>query len=138
MIVKLSWHSKVSLLAKVFIWRVLIGGLPLGLALKRRGLATSNCFFCIVQMEDRTHHCVQYLIACQIWSYISQIWQVLSWCYLTPRPWLFAQFTQVDPKNQRWALGIIFLFLRYWGLCHNWDMHNAFVFDGRHVIKAYV
>ena len=31
-----------------------------------------------------------------------------------------------------------FLFLRYWGLHHNWDMHNAFVFDGRHGVKAYL
>ena len=28
-----SWPSKLPLVAKVFIWRVLIGGLPLGLAL---------------------------------------------------------------------------------------------------------
>ena len=33
---------------------------------------------------------------CQIWTYISQIWQVLSRCYLTPRLWVFAQFTQAD------------------------------------------
>ena len=33
---------------------------------------------------------------------------------------------------------IIFLFLRYWGLCHNWDIHNAFVFNGRHGVKAYL
>ena len=77
-ILQRSWHSKLPLVAKVFIWRVLIGGLPLGLALKRRGLATSNCFFCIVQMEDSTHRFIQCSIASQIWSYISQIWQNLS------------------------------------------------------------
>ena len=32
----------------------LIGGLPLGLALKQRGLAMGNCFFCIVQVEVST------------------------------------------------------------------------------------
>ena len=97
-ILQRSWHSKLSVVAKAFIWRVLIGGLPLGLALKRRGLATGNCFFCTVQMEDSTHRFIQCSIVCQIWSYISQIWQVLSQCYLTPRQWVFAQFTQVDPK----------------------------------------
>ena len=35
-ILKHSWHSKLPLIAKVFIWRVLIGGLLLGLALKLR------------------------------------------------------------------------------------------------------
>ena len=41
----------VPLVAKVFIWRVLIGGLPLGLALKRRGLATGNCFFALFKWK---------------------------------------------------------------------------------------
>ena len=31
-----------------------------------------------------------------------------------------------------------FLFLIYWGLHHNKDMHNAYVFDGRHGVKAYL
>ena len=53
----------------------------------------------------------------------------------TPRQWVFAQFTQVDPNSE---MEIVFLFLRYWGLCHNWDMRNAFVFDGRHGVKAYL
>ena len=134
-ILQRTWHSKLPLVAKVFIWRVLIGGLPLGIALKRRGLAMGNCFFCTVQMEDSTHRFIQCPIACQIWSYISQIWQVLSRCYLTPSQWVFAQFTQVDPKSE---MEIVFLFLRYWGLRHNWNMRNAFVFDGRHGVKAYL
>ena len=86
-------------------------------------------------MEDSTHRFIQCLIACQIWSYISQIWQVLSRCYLTPSQWVFAKFTQVDPKSE---MEIVFLFLRYWGLRHNWNMRNAFVFDGRNGVKAYL
>ena len=48
-----------SLVAKVFVWRALIGGSPLGLALKQHALATS--FFCIIQMEDSTHRFIQCL-----------------------------------------------------------------------------
>ena len=48
---------------------------------------------------------------------------------------MFAQFTQVDPKSE---MEIVFLFLGYLGLHYNWDMHNAFVFDGRHGVKAYL
>ena len=33
---------------------------------------------------------------------------------------------------------IVFLFLRYWGLRHNWDICNASVFDGRHGVKSYL
>ena len=28
-------------------------------------------------------------------------------------------------------MDIVFLFLRYSGLCYNWDVQNAFVFDGK-------
>ena len=33
---------------------------------------------------------------------------------------------------------ILFQFLRYWGLQHNWNMRNAFVFDNINGVKAYV
>ena len=33
---------------------------------------------------------------------------------------------------------ILFQFLRYWGLQHNWNMRNAFMFDNRHGVKAYI
>ena len=52
-----------------------------------------------------------------------------------PRHWVFAQFTHVDSKLE---MDIVFLCLRYWGLRHNWDIHNAFVFDGRHGVKVYL
>ena len=57
---------------EVFIWRVLIGGLPLELALKCRGLTTGNYLIYTIQIEDNTHRFIQYLIVCQIWSYIAQ------------------------------------------------------------------
>ena len=65
-ILKHSWHSKFPLVTNVIFWRGLIGGLPLGLALKRHGLAMANCFFCSVQMEDNTLHFIQCTITCQI------------------------------------------------------------------------
>ena len=33
---------------------------------------------------------------------------------------------------------ILFQLLRYWGLQHNWDMRNAFMFDYRHGVEAYI
>ena len=33
---------------------------------------------------------------------------------------------------------IVFLFMRYLGLCHIWDMHNVFIFDCRHGVRAYL
>ena len=108
--------------------------MPLELALKRRELTKSNCFFCIIQLED-TNHCIQSPIACQIWGYVSQIWHVLSCFYLMPRQWVFAQFTQLDLNSE---MEIVFFFLRSQGLCHNQDLRKAFVFDGRHGVSAYL
>ena len=68
-----------------FIWRVMIGGLPLGSALKRRGLGFGTCFFCTVPLEDSTHRFIKCPIACTIWKYLSDIWQVLTRCYLRPK-----------------------------------------------------
>ena len=58
---KCSWHSKLPLVTKVFIWRVLIGGLPLGLALKWRGLAMSICFFALFKWK------IVFIVSCNIW-----------------------------------------------------------------------
>ena len=91
-------------------------------------IVKNRVWFCEAEVMCMLHWFIQCLIACQIWSYISQIWQVLSRCYLTPKQWVFAQFTQDDPKSK---MEINVLFLRYLGLHHNWDMCNAFVFDGR-------
>ena len=53
---------------------------------------------------------------------------------MTPTQWVFAQFTHdLDSEME-----IVFLFPRYWGLRHNWEISNAFVFDGRHGVKAYL
>ena len=83
-------HSKLSLMAKAFVWRVLTGGLPLWLTLKRCGIAIGNCLFCIFQIEDSTHCFRQSSIARKI-GCISKIWQVLSHCYLSVHPshWRF-------------------------------------------------
>ena len=40
--------------------------------------------------------------------------------------------------TQKSEMEIVFLFLRDWRLRHNWNMHNAFVFDGRHGVEAYI
>ena len=31
---------------------------------------------------------------------------------------------------------IIFNFSKYWGLRHNWDMSNPFMFDGRYGVQV--
>ena len=70
--------------AKVFIWRVTIGGSPLGSALKRRALGPDARFFHTIPLEDNTHRFIKCPIACIIWKYLLDVWQVLTRCYLRP------------------------------------------------------
>ena len=65
------------------------------------------------------------------WVYLSEVWQVLTSCYLRHQRWFFfSMFEMVQMQ-------ILFQFLQGWRLQHNWNMRNAFMFDGRHGVKAY-
>ena len=68
-----------------------------------------------------------------IWKYLSDIWQVLTRCYLRPQQWVFSQYAQNGSNDE---MEILLQFLRYWGLQHNCNMRNAFKFDNRHGVKA--
>ena len=91
-ILQRGWHSHLPFRAKVFIWRVVIGGLPSGSALKRRELGSGTCFFCTVPLKDSTHRFIKCPIACTIWKYLSDIWHVLTHCYLRPQQWVISQY----------------------------------------------
>ena len=100
----------------------MIGGLPLGSALKRQGLESCTCFFCTIPFED-IHRLIKCHIAHIIWKYLLDIWKVLTRCYLRPH-WVFSQYVQNGPNDE---LKIFFQFLRYWGLQHNLNICNAFM-----------
>ena len=40
-----GWQSHLPFRAKVFLWRAIVGGLPLAMALKRRHISNGTCFF---------------------------------------------------------------------------------------------
>ena len=54
---------------------------------------------------------------------------------MRPQQWVFAQQVKNGPNDE---LEILFQILRFWGPQHNWDMHNVFMFDSRHEMKAFV
>ena len=56
------------------LWHVIVGGLPLTIALKRRHISNGTCFFCTVVAEDARHRFVTCLVANAIWVVISQMW----------------------------------------------------------------
>ena len=55
----------------MFLWRVIVGGLPLAMALKRRNISNGTCFFCTVVEEDARHRFITCPIAKAIWVVIS-------------------------------------------------------------------
>ena len=100
---------------------------------KTRDICT--CFFCTVPLEGSTHRFIKYPIMHIFQKYLSRIWQVLSHRYLRPQQWVFVQYVQNCLNDE---LDILFQFLQYWGLQHNWNIHNAFMFNDRHGGKAHV
>ena len=58
-ILQRGWHSHLPFCAKVFIWRVIVVGLPLRSSLKRRWLGSSTCFFCNIPLEGCTHRFIK-------------------------------------------------------------------------------
>ena len=95
--------------AKVFIWRVTIGGSPLGSALH-------------IPLEDHTHRFIKCPIGCIIWKYLSDVWHVLTHCSLMPQQWVFSRMFEMV-RMTRWRYRSNF-----------YDI----MFDSRHGVKAYM
>ena len=53
-VLDIGWRSPLRFCAKVFIWRIIIGELPLGDALQGRNITTKMCFFWMVGLECTT------------------------------------------------------------------------------------
>ena len=70
-----------------------------------------------------------------IWKYLSDIWQVLTHCCLRPQQWVLSRYVQNGSNDE---MEILLQILCYWGLQHNWNVHNAFMFDNRHGVQAYI
>ena len=78
-----GWHSHLPFCAKVFRWRVMKGGLPFGLTLKRWGLGSDTCFFCTIPLDDNSRSSIKIHIMHMIWNYLSDVWQISTRCYLS-------------------------------------------------------
>ena len=116
---QIATHSK-GLHLESFDW-----GFAFGISSKACGLATGNCFFCTVQMEDNTYIFMQ----CQIGVTFLKFGKFY-------RNVFYTQTIGVHTIYAKSKIVIAFLFLRYWGLRHSWDMRNAFVFDGSESIST--
>lgn len=49
------WHMQLDLKARVFLWRVYVGGLPLAAKLKDRVFTDGKCPMCKVKQETARH-----------------------------------------------------------------------------------
>ena len=79
--------------------------------IKWRGLTSSACFFCIVQLEDNKHLFIQCPIAHALEIFIENITSFV-YCYMMTRlsQWIFNQYLKNRPKDK---MEIMFLFVRY-------------------------
>ena len=119
---------------KVFIWRVMVGALPLGDALKKN-ISKRSCFFYSVELEHNMHRFTPCPMAMMVWRCISLLWMSLTRVNLSSFSWVFAHIENNEPMPH---FQIILEFLRYWGLWFNWNMQNAFTFDSQVGVRKYV
>ena len=63
------------------------------------------------------------------WLFVSRLMQTMGF---GPRMSCLIFLLGQDVVSQVMLIG------GYWGFCHNRNMCNAFVFDGRHGVKAYL
>ena len=77
-VIKEGWCSQLMLRAKVFIWRVMAGALPLGDALKKRTIVRGTRFFCLVELEHSRHRFLLCPMATMVWRCINLVWVSLT------------------------------------------------------------
>ena len=81
-VIKAGWCSQLMLWGKEFIWRVMVGALPLGDALKKRNITKGSCFFCLVELEHSRHRFISSPMARMVWGCINLVWMSLTEAYL--------------------------------------------------------
>ena len=75
---------------KVFIWRVMIGTLPLGDTVRKRNIARGTCFFCSVELEHSKHRCLSCPMVRMVWRYINLVMMSLTGVSLSSFSCVFA------------------------------------------------
>ena len=93
----------------------------------RWGLALGNNFYTI-PLDDDIHRFIKCLVTHITWKYLLDVWQVSTCFYLRPQQ---RGFFLVSSKCSKWGVGDIVPIFTIMGLQHNWNIHNAFMSNGR-------
>ena len=110
-VIKARWCSRLMVRGKLFIWRVMVGALPLGDALKKN-ISKRSCFFYSVELEHNMHRFTPCPMAMMVWRCISLLWMSLTRVNLSSFSWVFAHIENNEPMSH---FQIIFEFLRGYG-----------------------
>ena len=89
-VIWLGWHCCLPFKCKMFLWRVIIGGFPLGDALVCQRITNGTCFFCTMELEHSRYRFITCPIARDIWKFINAIWMSISSVAKSPFNWVFA------------------------------------------------
>ena len=74
---KAGWCFGLMPRAKAFIWRVIVGALPLVAALRKKN-TKGTCFFCSVELEHSRHQFCSCQMVRMVWRCINLVWMSLS------------------------------------------------------------
>lgn len=130
-----GWQSQLPYQGKVFIWRMLVGGLPTRDQLSRRKITLASCFFCTTCTETVMHLFMSCPVARQIWSFLSCVWEAVERSTISAHQWIFGICPQIITSDSHL---VIFHFLRWTGLWHIWTTRNGFIFDSLSGIHGHI
>ena len=121
--------------AKVFIWRVRIGGLPLGSTFNKWRPGSNTCFFCSILLKENTHKFIKMSYSMyHLEVFIGSLAGFNLLLFERSQQWVFSQFSKWSKWRDRDIVSIFMIS----GLQHNYNMCNAFMFDSRHGVKTYM
>ena len=83
----------------MFFKRVILGGLPSAMALKRIHIWNGTCFFFTMVHEDAKHRFITCSVVKAIWVVISQIWTSITRSILSHFKWAFIDDDKVIPAH---------------------------------------
>ncbi|MCO5554763.1 hypothetical protein L7F22_008297 [Adiantum nelumboides] len=120
------WQNHLPLKERLFLWRCLVGVLPVGNLLHARHIAPSRCFRCHGAEETMPH----LLWGCRYSrSFIQQVSVALRLCFPSAtfhkKFWLFGT---LQPLQSQFT--VFFAWVRFWILWTIWHQHNSLLFQG--------
>ena len=119
------WHSPLCLQARIFLWRVFVGGLPLAAKLRQRGFTDGLCPRCLKSQETARHTFWYCPLVLEWWRQLCSVVYHSTGLKLTRHKFTFHS-TVYPAYEHEWLITHV----HYWFLQVIWLTRNAALHSG--------